>query len=141
MCRCDIRCLSVLFTRIPKRYTESELHEILKINISPEYSSGIEMAVLAFAGYVAKAFGRNKSVISVATAAILALTSFFYIYTLGSYFKIGTSVLHEFYNYIGFFHSYVIGKYCRLLSLDFFTNNSFLRSKRTVLITILITKF
>jgi hypothetical protein len=69
------------------------------------------MTVLAFAVYITKTLGRNKSVISVATSATLAITSFFYIYTLGSYFKIGTSVLHDFYNYTGFFHLYVISKY------------------------------
>jgi hypothetical protein len=68
-------------------------------------------AVSTFSLHVVKALGRNKSVISIAISAILALTSFFYLYTIGSYFKIGTSVLHDFYNYIGFFHSYVIGKY------------------------------
>jgi hypothetical protein len=68
------------------------------------------MAFPAFAVYVTKALGRNKSLISVATSAILVITSFFYIYTLGSYFKIGTSVLRHFYNYVGFFHSYVVGK-------------------------------
>jgi hypothetical protein len=68
------------------------------------------MSLPAFATYVTEALGRNKSLISVIAACVLALTSFFYIYTLGSYFKIGTSVLRHFYNYVGFFHSYVIGK-------------------------------
>lgn len=68
------------------------------------------MALPAFAVYVTNALGRNKSILCLAAAAILALTSFLYIYTIGSYFKIGTSVLRHFYNYIGFFHSYVIGK-------------------------------
>jgi hypothetical protein len=69
------------------------------------------MTLSAFAVYITKTLGRNKSVISVATSATLAITSFFYIYTLGSHFKIGTSVLHDFYNYTGFFHLYVISKY------------------------------
>jgi len=82
----------------------------LKTNISLEYSFDIETALPVFASYVTKALGRNKSLISIIAASILAVTSFFYIYTLGSYFKIGTSVLRHFYNYVGFFHSYVIGK-------------------------------
>ena len=69
------------------------------------------MAMLAFAVYITKALGRHKSLISIATSATLVLTSFFYIYTVGSYFKVGISVLHHFYNYIGFFHLYVISKY------------------------------
>ena len=69
------------------------------------------MTVPAFAVYITKALGRNKSLISIATSAILVLTSFFYIYTVGSYFKVGISVLHNFYNYIGFFQLYVVSKY------------------------------
>jgi hypothetical protein len=69
------------------------------------------MTVPAFASYLSHELGIHRSVISVATSAVLALTSFFYIYTLGSYFKVETSVLHDFYNYIGFFHLYVISKY------------------------------
>src|SRR6266516_3288757 len=69
------------------------------------------MTVPAFAVYITKALGRNKSLISIATSAILVLTSFFYIYTVGSYFKVGISVLHNFYNYIGFFQLYVFSKY------------------------------
>ena len=69
------------------------------------------MTVSAFAIYITEALGRNKSLISIATSAILVLTSFFYIYTVGSYFKVGISVLHNFYNYIGFFQLYVVSKY------------------------------
>ena len=69
------------------------------------------MTVSAFAIYITEALGRHKSITSVATSATLGLTSFFYIYTLGTYLKIGTSVLHHFYNYIGFFQSYVVSSY------------------------------
>jgi hypothetical protein len=68
------------------------------------------MTVPAFAIYITRTLGRHKSVISIAASVTLAITSFFYIYTLGSYLKVGTSVLHDFYNYVGFFHLYVISK-------------------------------
>jgi len=69
------------------------------------------MTISAFADYITKTLGRHKSITSVATSATLALISFFYIYTLGTYFKIGTSVLDDFYNYIGFFQLYVVSNY------------------------------
>ncbi|MDQ6864685.1 MAG: hypothetical protein M3044_12775 [Thermoproteota archaeon] len=84
----------------------------IKINISLlNHSFVIKMTVSAFAIYITNTLGRHKTGISVATSATLAIISFFYIYTLGSYLKIGTSVLHDFYNYVGFFHLYVISKY------------------------------
>jgi len=69
------------------------------------------MTVPAFAVYITKALGRHRSLISVVTSATLALTSFFYIYTLASYFKVGISVLRIFYNHLGFFDSYILSRH------------------------------
>jgi hypothetical protein len=91
------------------------------------------MTVPAFASYFTQALGRCKSLISIATSAILALTSFFYIYTLGSYFKVETSVLHNFYNYIESFHLQVINTHIDLLVITIGTSVWFASSikKRT----------
>ncbi|HET7285172.1 MAG TPA: hypothetical protein VFI70_10845 [Nitrososphaeraceae archaeon] len=61
--------------------------------------------------YITETLGKHKSFTCIATSATLALISFFYIYSLGSYIKIGTSVLDNFYNYIGFFQLYVVSNF------------------------------
>src|SRR2546423_4455471 len=65
------------------------------------------MKAQAFVVNIVNAVGRNRSVISVVASAVFASTSFLYIYTLASYLKIVVSVLHHFYNYIGFFDMYI----------------------------------
>ncbi len=88
------------------------------------------MTVTAFASYLTQALGTRKPRISVATSAIFALTSLFYIYTLGSYFRVETSVLHNAFNYIGFFHLHVISRYTDLLVITFGTTLWFALSIR-----------
>jgi hypothetical protein len=68
------------------------------------------MRLQAFAVYVGQTLGIQRSPISVATSAALALTSFFYIYTFASYLKVVVSILHNFYNYIGYFNLYIFSK-------------------------------
>src|SRR5215469_9091282 len=88
------------------------------------------MTVPAVASYLTQALGRRKSRISVATSAIFALTSLFYIYTLGSYFRVETSILHNGFNYISFFHLHVISRYTDLLVITFGTTLWFALSIR-----------
>src|SRR2546423_15666056 len=71
----------------------------------------MKVRVSSFAVYITKALGSHRSLISVVTSAILALTSFFYIYTLASYFKVGISFLRIFYNHLGFFDSYILSRH------------------------------
>jgi hypothetical protein len=96
------------------------------------------MPVPAFASYLTQALGRHNSLISIATSAVFALISLFYIYTLGSYFRVETSTLHNAYNYIGFFHFYLISRYTDLLVIALGTAVWFALSirKRTAKIVI-----
>jgi hypothetical protein len=71
----------------------------------------MKVRVSSFTVYITKALGRHRSLISVVTSATLALTSFFYIYTLASYFKVGISVLRIFYNHLGFFDLYILSRH------------------------------
>jgi hypothetical protein len=60
---------------------------------------------------IVKILGLNRSPVSIITSAILASISFFYIYTLASYFKVNMSVLHNRFTYDELFNSYVFSKY------------------------------
>src|SRR5215469_9535476 len=88
------------------------------------------MTVPTFASYLTQALGRRKSHISVVTSAIFAFTSLFYIYTVGSYFKVETSVFHNGFNYISFFHLHLISRYTDLLVITFGTTLWFALSIR-----------
>jgi hypothetical protein len=55
--------------------------------------------------------GLNRSPISITTSVILVSISFFYVYTLASYFKVNISVLHNRFTYDQLFNSYVFSKY------------------------------
>jgi hypothetical protein len=61
--------------------------------------------------HIIKILGLNRSFITIITSAIFASISFFYIYTLASYFKINMSVLHNRDTYDELFNSYVVSKY------------------------------
>jgi hypothetical protein len=61
--------------------------------------------------YIAKILGINRSPVSIITSAILVSTSFFYVYTLASYFKFNISVLHNRNTYDELFNFYVVSKY------------------------------
>jgi hypothetical protein len=60
---------------------------------------------------VSRALGQGNSYVSIITSAIFALVSFFYVYEVGSYFKIGVSILQDRVVYDTFFNFYVINKY------------------------------
>jgi hypothetical protein len=68
------------------------------------------MTLQAIAVYVGQALGIQRSTVSIATSVAFAVTSFFYIYTFASYVKVVVSVLHNFYNYIGYFNLYIFSK-------------------------------
>ena len=61
--------------------------------------------------YIIKILGLNKSPISIIASAIIASISFFYIYTIASYFKVNISVLHNRFTYDESFNSYIFSKY------------------------------
>jgi hypothetical protein len=60
---------------------------------------------------VSRALGQGNSYISIITSAIFSLVSFFYVYEVGSYFKISISILQERVVYDTFFNFYIINKY------------------------------
>jgi hypothetical protein len=60
--------------------------------------------------YIIKTLGLNRSPVSTITSVILTSISFFYIYTLASYFKIGISVLHNRFTYDELFNSHIFSK-------------------------------
>jgi hypothetical protein len=62
--------------------------------------------------YIIKILGLNRSPpLSIITSIILASISFFYIYTVASYFKVNVLVLHYRHTYEELFNSYVVSKY------------------------------
>jgi hypothetical protein len=61
--------------------------------------------------HISKALGYGVSPLSIITSALFALTSFFYIYTVGSYFKVSIYILQDRVTYITFFDSYIINRY------------------------------
>ena len=61
--------------------------------------------------YVASLLGQGASHLSIISSAILTLISFFYIYTVGSYFKVNIYVLQNRVTYYQFFDIYIFGKY------------------------------
>ena len=58
-----------------------------------------------------RALGQGKSSLLIIRSAVFALISFFYLYELGSYFKIGISVLQNRVVYDTFFNFHIINKY------------------------------
>ena len=60
--------------------------------------------------HIARALGKGASNISIISSTALALISFFYIYTVGSYFKISTYILENRVIYIKLFDNYIISK-------------------------------
>jgi hypothetical protein len=60
---------------------------------------------------ITRALGRGNSSLSIISSAALALTSFFYIYTLGTYFRVNIYILQNRVTYHTFFDFYVIDKY------------------------------
>ena len=61
--------------------------------------------------YVARVLGQGTSHLSITGSAILALISFFYIYTVGSYFKVNIYILQNRVTYYQFFDMYIFGRY------------------------------
>jgi hypothetical protein len=60
--------------------------------------------------HIARALGKGTSNISIIVSIALALISFLYIYTMGSYFKISTYILENRVIYIKLFDNYIISK-------------------------------
>jgi len=59
---------------------------------------------------VIRALGYGNSILSIATSAILALILFFYIYTVGSFFKANIYILHHRVSYNTFFDFFIINR-------------------------------
>ncbi len=72
---------------------------------------GVKLTIITSSARIAKSFGYGASSISIITSAVLALISFFYVYTLASYLKIDIYFLQNRITYYTFFHNYVINKY------------------------------
>jgi hypothetical protein len=72
---------------------------------------GVKLIIITSGAQIANAFGRGASYFSIITSALLALTSFFYIYTVGSFFKFDIYFLQNRITYFTFFHNYVINQY------------------------------
>jgi hypothetical protein len=70
----------------------------------------IRIIITTYFARVSRNLGYGISSVSVATSALFALTSFFYIYTAGSHFKIGTYILQNRITYATFFDFYIINK-------------------------------
>jgi hypothetical protein len=61
--------------------------------------------------YVARVLGQGNSYMSIMTSAILSFISFFYLFTLGSFFKVNLYSLENRVTYSTFFDVYIINKY------------------------------
>jgi hypothetical protein len=68
------------------------------------------LRIISGTHYLARALGKDASNISIISSSVLALISFFYIYTVGSYFKISTYILENRVIYIRLFDNYIINK-------------------------------
>jgi hypothetical protein len=66
---------------------------------------------VAINAQIARALGQGASNLSIITSAIFALISFFYIFTIGSFFKTSVYVLQNRVIYNTFFDIYVINRY------------------------------
>jgi hypothetical protein len=60
--------------------------------------------------YITKALGKDRSVISIVTSAIFVLTSFFYIYTLASFLRVGIDAMQNKLSYHELFTLYIANK-------------------------------
>jgi hypothetical protein len=69
------------------------------------------VAKIISSAHITKALGKGNSNLSIITSAILALISFFYIYTVSSYFKVGMYFLENRVIYDTHFDTYIINKY------------------------------
>ena len=67
--------------------------------------------ITALIAPISAALGKGKSSLSIITSAVFALISFFYIYTLASYFKVGIYILQNRVVYDTFFNFYIINKH------------------------------
>ena len=61
--------------------------------------------------HISRALGQGNSPQSIVTSVTLALTFFFYIYAVGSYFKVSIYILQNRVSYHTFFDFYIINKY------------------------------
>jgi hypothetical protein len=68
---------------------------------------------------IPKVLGQGSHPVLIISSAVLAITIFFYIFTIGSYFHIGISPLENRVNYHHFFATYVIDKYFDHLIISF----------------------
>jgi hypothetical protein len=69
------------------------------------------MKSTTFLAHVTKSLGGGGSRTSILGSAILALMSFFYVYTVGSYLKVDIYFLQDRITYFNFFHNHVVGGY------------------------------
>lgn len=68
------------------------------------------MTERVFSVYITEALGKNRSVISIVTSAIFVLTSFFYIYTLASFLRVGIDAMQNKLSYYALFNFYIVNK-------------------------------
>ncbi len=68
-------------------------------------------ASTTWATRITRALGRGNSSLSIISSAALVLTSFFYIYTIGTFFKVNIYILQNRVTYDTFFNFYIINKY------------------------------
>src|SRR5690242_10796163 len=69
-----------------------------------------KMIERAYSVYITEALGKDKSVISVVTSAIFVLISFFYIYTLASFLRVGIDAMQNKLSYYALFNFYIVNK-------------------------------
>jgi hypothetical protein len=69
--------------------------------------------------HITRALGKGTSNISIIASTVLALISFFYIYTVGSYFKIRTYILEDRVIYTRLFDNYIISSNVDHLIISF----------------------
>jgi len=60
---------------------------------------------------IRKIFGYGAPVQTIISSAILALTSFFYIYSIGSFFRVNIYILHNRLSYNTYFDFFIINKH------------------------------
>jgi hypothetical protein len=68
------------------------------------------MTERAFSVYITEALGKGRSAISIVTSAIFVLTSFFYIYTLASFLRVGIDFMQNKLSYNALFNFYIVNK-------------------------------
>src|SRR5919198_710916 len=74
---------------------------------------------IIFNNNIIRLLGIGRPYVSVVSSLALVLTSFFYIYTISSYFKVSMYILDNRVTYIKLFNDYIVNKFIDHVVIEF----------------------